>query len=88
MSNALTRLPAALLLVLLAPIAGAHAEPWDAKAVKKKSDAPVARPADRADGMKPCPEFGAGFYRLAGSDTCIRISGGVSTDLGVSGTRR
>jgi len=38
--------------------------------------------------MKACPEYGAGFYRLAGSDTCVRVSGGISTDIGTSGVRR
>ena len=33
-------------------------------------------------------QYGAGFYRLAGSDTCVRLGGGIGTDIGTSGTRR
>ena len=82
------RLTIALLLVLLAPISSGWAQSSDTKAPGKKSDAPVARPTDRAGGMKACPEFGAGFYRLEGSNTCVRIGGGIGTDAGTPGMRR
>lgn len=81
------RLTIALLTLLLAPLVPAHAQSWDAKALGKKPEAPIAKPKDRAGGMKACPEYGAGFYRLAGSDTCVRIGGGVSSDVGTSGMR-
>jgi hypothetical protein len=83
------RLPLALLaLLLLPPLSQAHAQSWDAKALGRKPEAPAPKPKDRAGGMKACPEYGAGFYRLAGSDTCVRIGGGVSTDVGTSGVLR
>jgi hypothetical protein len=25
--------------------------------------------------MKSCPEFGAGFYRVEGSNTCVKMGG-------------
>jgi hypothetical protein len=82
------RLAIALLVLLLAPISSGSAQSWDAKALGRKSDASVARPKDRAGGMTACPEYGAGFYRLKGSDTCIRIGGGIGTDVGTTGGRR
>ena len=82
------RLTITLLALLLAPIFPAHAQSWDAKALSKKAEPPLAQPKrDRTSGMKACPEYGAGFYRLAGSDTCVRIGGSVSSDVGSSGMR-
>ena len=74
----------AVLLLLLPAVT--HAQAWDAKALKKPNPPPPA-PKSGANGMKACPEYGAGFYRLD-SGTCVRISGGISADVGVSGTRR
>jgi len=35
----------------------------------------------------PCAQYGVGFTRIAGSDTCIKIGGGVGVDAG-GGSRR
>lgn len=80
--NLTTSFIAALSLALL-PVS-AQGQSWDAKAARKKIEAPVAKPNDRAGGMKACPQYGAGFYRLEGSDTCVRIGGGVSSEIGTS----
>jgi Porin subfamily len=86
-SMRLTALP--LVAALLAQAAPVLAQSFDGKARGKKLDLPVTKPpADRAGSMKACPEFGAGFYRLAGSDTCVRLGGGVGVDIGTSGVRR
>lgn len=77
-----------VLLVVVAPLSTALAESRDAKAFGKKPEARVTAPSERAGGMKPCPEYGAGFYRLSGSDTCVRVSGGAGIDVGTSGVRR
>jgi hypothetical protein len=74
-------------LLLLSP-AVAHAQSWDAKALKRRDAPAAATSKNPASGMKPCPEYGAGFYRIDGTGTCIRISGGVAVDVGASGTRR
>jgi hypothetical protein len=79
-------LTVALLVAGLA--AASFAQSRDLKALGKKLDAPVVKPADRGTGMKACPEYGAGFYRLAGSDTCVRIGGSVNVDVGTSSVRR
>lgn len=79
---------AGLLLMLPVPASMALAQSLDTRALRKKPEAPIAKPKDRAGGMKACPEYGAGFYRLDGSDTCIRIGGGIGSDVGTSGVRR
>ena len=46
------------------------------------SPRPVAGKATASKHMKACPEFGAGFYRVDGTDACVKIGGFV--DVGVS----
>jgi hypothetical protein len=91
MSHAGTGL-AVLACALLAP-ALASAQSSDPKGVTmralgERNPAPAAKPGASAGSMKPCREYGAGFYRLAGSDTCVRIGGAVGADVGTSNLRR
>ena len=47
------------------------------------SDAPrkaLEKPLKRAPN--PCAEYGAGFVKLEGSDTCVRIGGSISIGAG------
>ncbi|MCK0207005.1 hypothetical protein MWN33_03050 [Starkeya koreensis] len=68
---------AALLVTLLAGAAPAFA----------------GNPPPPSNPPKPdpfCASFGPGFARVAGGSTCVKVSGGVQTDLystNVSGTR-
>jgi hypothetical protein len=90
MSKLIMSLAVFALLALLAPASSSLAQ--DTKGVNMRAlgdrNVAPAKPGKGANGMKPCPEYGAGFYRLAGSDTCARIGGGVASDVGVSGVRR
>lgn len=43
---------------------------------------PAAKPRTPSRSTSSCAEFGAGFMRLPGSDTCVRIGGSVSVDGG------
>ena len=84
-----TLLRALTLLAPLVPGSSALAQSSDSKAVNMRAlgdrnAAPVAKPGKPTGGMKPCPEYGAGFYRLDGSDTCARISGGVGSEIGTT----
>jgi hypothetical protein len=53
----------------------------------RKPDKTVAgvplRPARAA--VNPCAEYGAGFVRVEGSSTCVKIGGSIS--VGVGGSR-
>src|SRR5215467_10763528 len=42
--------------------------------------ATTARPESQA--AKPCPVFGPGFVQLPGSDTCVKVGGGVQVQGG------
>jgi hypothetical protein len=50
---------------------------------KSTQKARAARPVTK----NSCAQYGAGFAKIAGSDTCIKIGGSVSVDGGGS-TRR
>jgi hypothetical protein len=36
---------------------------------------PTSGKSAAAKPMKSCPEFGAGFYRVEGSNTCVKVGG-------------
>jgi len=43
---------------------------------------PAAKPVSRPHTTSSCAEFGAGFARLPGSDTCVRIGGSIEAGVG------
>jgi hypothetical protein len=94
MSTFTAPLAVVALLALLAPAPSALAQDTkqDTKGVNMRAlgdrNVTPPKPGKAASGMKACPEYGAGFYRLAGSDSCVRISGGIASDVGVTGVRR
>lgn len=72
-----------LVAVVVLPLA-AQAQQTGDKNTRKQNETRSQRPVDRPRGMKPCPEYGAGFYKVDGSDTCVRIGGGIGVDVGGS----
>jgi hypothetical protein len=73
-----------IVLIAALPVA-ALAEPSG----RKKSDqAPASSgkplPLKGATRTNPCAEFGPGFVRIEGSDTCMKIGGGIGIGGGVS----
>ncbi|TKT72931.1 hypothetical protein YH63_016705 [Afipia massiliensis] len=65
-----------------------HAQQMD---LKIPGQGPQAAKPDHTAGQKPlarqrpstsCAEFGAGFVRMPGSDSCIRFGGGVGIGVG------
>lgn len=71
---------AGLAIVLAAlPVLALAGEP-SAKQSKKTSE----KAADTKASAKPCSEYGAGFVRLEGSSTCVKIGGYVRFQTGVS----
>ncbi|RIK98550.1 MAG: hypothetical protein DCC74_04425 [Proteobacteria bacterium] len=45
--------------------------------------APSAHLAKPKPAVRSCAEFGAGFVRLEGSDTCVRIGGYLDVGTGI-----
>jgi hypothetical protein len=60
---------------------GAHAQTLTNPNPPTRAPATTARPATQA--AKPCPVFGPGFVQLPGSDTCVKLGGGVQVQGGV-----
>ena len=74
----------ALLLTGLATAASAQSigEPLPRKSAPYEATAkPAAKPGSAA---RPCPEYGAGFIRMAGSAFCVRAGGAVRAEFGKS----
>jgi hypothetical protein len=76
-----TILPVIVLAILSVSAASAQ-QSRDAKP-DKPAKSLALRPAKAASN--PCAEYGAGFVRIEGSSTCIKIGGSVS--VGVGGSR-
>lgn len=45
-------------------------------------------PLKRATSANSCAAYGAGFVKIEGSDTCVKVGGAVSIGAGVSGGSR
>jgi Porin subfamily len=60
-------------------------------AVAQNSNQPPKHPpksrALHQAGGNPCAQYGPGFAKIAGSDTCIKIGGSVSVEGGGSARR-
>ncbi|MEN3930201.1 porin [Microvirga sp. W0021] len=52
------------------------------------SEKPFPKAPSPSDTMQACPEYGAGFFKTPGSDTCIRIGGSVRGETGFSSKGR
>lgn len=74
----------AMFAVLIAtpPTAIAQTRPLDFKPLNDRRAEPAKSEKTR---RKACSEYGAGFYKMEGSDTCVRIGGGI--DVTVSSGR-
>jgi len=59
---------------------------------RQKSDQATAAgkqlPLKRGTAANSCAEYGAGFVRIEGSNTCMKIGGAVSIGAGVSSGSR
>jgi hypothetical protein len=68
--------------IIVCMTGAALAEPPDFSKLNKPVE--PSRPQTTKKSMLPCPEFGAGFMRLPGSDSCVKIGGSVSVDAGMA----
>lgn len=84
--KSLLTVPLAALMALAATIlwtACASAQQQQ-KHKPRKHPAPEAATTftPRAPSHNPCAQYGAGFVRAPGSDTCVKIGGYVGVDVG------
>jgi hypothetical protein len=60
-------------------------EPGDSKTSRQHVTTPPDQPIAKPRQATSCAQFGAGFVRVPGSDSCVRLGGGV--DVGVGSSR-
>ncbi|MBN9585991.1 MAG: hypothetical protein BGN84_10855 [Afipia sp. 62-7] len=73
------------IVISVAAWTSAFAQPATDKSRRLKSQSTAAqKPVQAVRPRQPssCSEFGAGFVRAPGSDTCLRIGGGVDVGVG------
>lgn len=80
----------AVVAVSAALTSAAYAQQSDTKPPRQRSQAAPSnnaqkpKPAARQRAASPCAEYGAGFLRMAGSDTCVRVGGSIDVGVGMS----
>jgi hypothetical protein len=78
----------AIAMMSVALTSAALAQHLDPKVLRQRPhaaashDTTKARPFARSRPSHSCAEFGAGFVRMPGSDSCMRIGGGVEMGVG------
>jgi len=70
------------IVVALLPASLAAAEPSGAHKPDKAARSPRLLPLKSA--RNPCAAYGAGFVRVEGTETCVKIGGAVSIGVGTS----
>lgn len=83
-------MPTFFLAMIIAILSGPAALADPANRLKLDYAAPsVDRlPPTKSAGGNPCAAFGPGFMKVAGSDTCVKLGGAVSIDVGSSARPR
>jgi hypothetical protein len=70
-----------IIVAMLSASAAPAQQFHDGKPGKPAKSLPL-RPAKAA--VNPCAEYGAGFVRIEGSSTCIKVGGSLSVGAGAS----
>jgi hypothetical protein len=73
--------------IVLASIA-AHAEQPRLQKADKAATSGKLLPLKRSNSTNACAEYGAGFVKIEGTNTCMKIGGAVSVGAGVSSGSR
>ena len=79
------------LLVMMAMVlasAAAAAEQSHPRKPDRAATSGKLLPLKRSNSANACAEYGAGFVKIEGTNTCMKIGGAVSVGAGVSGGSR
>ena len=76
-----------IVAVVLSP-AGAFAEQPRVPKSDKAATSGKVLPLKRATPANSCAEYGAGFVKVEGTNTCMKIGGAISVGAGVSSGSR
>ena len=77
-----------VLFVMALPSVAAFAEQPRPPKPDKAATSGKLLPLKRSNSASACAEYGAGFVRIEGTNTCMKIGGAVSVGAGVSGGSR
>jgi Porin subfamily len=72
------------IMIAVLPLSWASAEPSGGQRPDKSGTSDRLLPVKRPGVANSCAAYGAGFVKLEGSDTCVKIGGAIS--IGVGGT--
>lgn len=59
-------------------------DPRDNRAPRQRATTSPDRSIAKPRQATPCAQFGAGFVRVPGSDSCVRLGGGIDVGVGTS----
>ena len=76
-----------IVAVALLPVGAFAEQPRVPKSDKAVTSGKVL-PLKRATSANSCAEYGAGFVRVEGTNTCMKIGGAISVGAGVSSGSR
>ena len=76
-----------LVIAVLLP-AAALGQQGDRRNFQTPPDAGKTLPSKSVTRSNPCASYGPGFVKVEGSDTCVKLGGGISVDGGMSGRGR
>jgi hypothetical protein len=76
-----------MMAAVLASVAAAAERPRPGKPDKAATSGKLL-PLKRSNSANACAAYGAGFVKIEGTNTCMKIGGAVSVGAGVSGGSR
>jgi hypothetical protein len=76
-----------MMIVVLSSVAVAAEQPRLQKPDKAATSNKLL-PLKRSNSANACAEYGAGFVKIDGTNTCMKVGGAVSVGAGVSGGSR
>ena len=76
------------IMVAVLPLSMVSAEPPGGQKPDKAGTADGLLPVKRPGAANSCAAYGAGFVKLEGTDTCVKIGGAVSIGVGGSSGSR
>ena len=77
-----------LVMAAMLPVFAAAAEQPRAPKSDRAATSGKVLPLKGATSTKSCAEYGAGFVRVEGSDTCVKVGGAVSVGVGTTAGSR
>jgi hypothetical protein len=76
-----------MMAVMLASVAAAAEQPRPRKADRAATSGKLL-PLKHSNSANACAEYGAGFIKIEGTNTCMKIGGAVSVGVGMSSGSR